>query len=1251
VRITNEHRTVGAMLSNMVCRFQERYHNGASLHEHTISVCFQGHAGQSFAAFLTKGIAFELEGDANDGCCKGLSGGRVVAYPPRSAGLVPHENILVGNAALYGATGGQAFFSGVASERFCIRNSGAVAVVEGVGDHGCEYMTRGLVLILGKTGKNFAAGMSGGIAFVLDLNTQNVNMQTVFVEPVTGEDLRTIRTLIEEHIGLTDSHIGKELLDEKPGVLARRFFRIFPKEYKKVLKEAIVEHIKVGSKVAAKILDEFDRMRNPLPNKRTELFSSSYLAPLKSKDGYSHQGVPRKVVIGIGLPIGGPLREVGGVGVVKKPSMNMDTARALGLGTVTENRLMLANVNDSFLADEPHDPTSSFRMGYSLWRMQQDPSAPAPRKVKLSTLDREMLLNGPKWRKVESKLRGESTPTTASSADSVEDSTNEAENTEGGETPASAVVGEILPHSGSAPDIAAVGGAASSDISPEMKAKSLKKKRKDSAASSSTASADGTSAIVPLIVAPPKKQYLQIISDVEDVMASAHLRETAVTLPTKRKGFHLYQRKTPGYRHPKDRLLDSEEIYAGGKTTASTRALNLVRTQASRCMNCGTPTCQFPNQGGGGCPLANRIPVWNSLVHEDDWKRALERLLDTNNFPEFTGTTCPAPCEEACVLGINEGPVTIKSIENAIIDKGFQMGWVTPKQPVYRTKKKVAIVGSGPCGLAAAQQLNRAGHQVTVLEREDQFGGLLFYGIPNMKLEKRKVVRRIELMRQEGITFIANVNVGTTVNFDLPTICSNYDAILFSTGAAAARKLDRSLKGHDLGNIAQAMDFLTDDQRYNYTLSGISTVSSSGVVINQNRYSLTPHGSNTDLGMSLSMAARTDSENNLADRGKIERAFDCADKDVVVIGGGDTAVDVIGTAIRQGAKSVTQFSRRPPASEQRPAHTPWPSWADVTRTDYAHEEYIAATGSDPRAYCVKTREFIAEKSGKNVCKVRVLQEIMNSDGKRTGQEVEKDYPADYVFLAIGFMGAEKIANPTLSLRPNSLFEQTLSASGPNQTIGGGVLSGILSPSTPSSAADAKNNASGITSDGKPASANRPVFDQVEQDGYFLGANVFFAGDCRRGASLVVTAIAEGRDVANRIDEYLLAKDMVRGNAEENLFNRGLSALPRCIPLAQNPALYTRADVLESNEQSYRKKRKMKKPQISEGFERGFVQADDGVTTPPAGTTAVVVEKEKNYYVLVERTGWCRGKTTTDASEHRRRSAVADTAGVAARRGS
>merc|ERR1712194_160353 len=472
---------------------------------------------------------------------------------------------------------------------------------------------------------------------------------------------------------------------------------------------------------------------------------------------------------------------------------------------------------------------------------------------------------------------------------------------------------------------------------------------------------------------------------------------------------------------------------------------------------------------------------WNTLVSEGEWKRALERLLDTNNFPEFTGTTCPAPCEEACVLGINESAVSIKSIENAIIERGFAEGWLQPKLPLSRSGFRVAVVGSGPTGLAAAQQLNRAGHIVHVYEKSDMIGGLLMYGIPNMKLAKEKVERRVNLLKKEGIQFFVNSNIGDSEA--VRKLSENeYNAVLFATGAQMARKSE--VPGSQLGGVIQAMDFLTETQK-----------------------------------------AMASSAPALADK------WDCENKHVVVIGGGDTSVDCIGIALRQNARSVTQFSRRGKAPEQKRTRTLWPAWDDTYRSDYAQEEFSRISGGkDVRAYGMRVAAF--EGAQKRVKKVR--------------SECGQIFDADVVILAMGFTGSEKIP-----LDPYWASENAIS-----------VPSKIFSRLCESSVEDYTE-------------------ENVEEnlDSYHLGRNIFYAGDCRRGASLVVTAIAEGRDVANRIDEFLLA------GAQH-------SALPRCIPISQNPSLFSVSRELDhepvhNNHNMMIRKRQKRLMPLSEGFERGL----------------------------------------------------------------
>jgi NAD(P)H-dependent glutamate synthase small subunit len=474
-------------------------------------------------------------------------------------------------------------------------------------------------------------------------------------------------------------------------------------------------------------------------------------------------------------------------------------------------------------------------------------------------------------------------------------------------------------------------------------------------------------------------------------------------------GFMEYPKKSVPYRDALVRLGDFNEIF----TPAIEEKL---REQGARCMDCGVPFCQSDS----GCPVDNLIPEWNDLVYRGQWREALDRLHKTNNFPEFTGRTCPAPCEGACVLGITDPAVTIKNIENAIIDRGFAEGWVHAHVPERRTGKRVAIVGSGPAGLAAAEQLNKVGHSVTVYERADRIGGLLMYGIPNMKLDKGVVDRRVDLLRAAGIEFVTNADVGKGT--DANDLREKYDALLLATGATNPRDLDtpgRSLKG-----IHFAMEFLTANTR--------SLLNS-----------------------------------NLTDGNYIS----AKDKNVVVIGGGDTGADCIGTALRHGCKSLTNLE----LLDQPPAHrapdNPWPMWPKILRTDYAHEESIARDGADPRSYAITTKQFVDAGNGTvgRVKTVRVKWKRTQSQPKmsvvaRSGEEFE----ADLVLLAMGFLG------------PEAYLAQAL----------------------------------GITLDARSNYAAKHGDFQTNVPG------VYAAGDCRRGQSLVVWAINEGRGAARAVDTYL-----------------------------------------------------------------------------------------------------------------------------------
>ena len=477
-------------------------------------------------------------------------------------------------------------------------------------------------------------------------------------------------------------------------------------------------------------------------------------------------------------------------------------------------------------------------------------------------------------------------------------------------------------------------------------------------------------------------------------------------------GFKEFDRKKVSWRLPIVRLMDYNEIYTDPDESQ-------LKQQGARCMDCGVPFCMSTT----GCPVDNLIPEWNDLVYNGRWKEALDRLHQTNNFPEFTGRVCPAPCEGACVLGITNLPVTIKNIECTIIDRGFAEGWVVAKPPKLRTGKNVAIIGSGPAGLAAADQLNKAGHTVTVYERADRIGGLLTYGIPNMKLEKDVVQRRLDLMEQEGVVFITNANVGKDV--DPKQLRTENHAIILATGATRPR--DLPIPGRELNGVHFAMEFL---------------------------------------------AANTSS---LLDSKHENGKFISAEgKKVVVIGGGDTGCDCIGTSLRHGCSKLVNFELLDPPPEGRAETNPWPQWPRVFRTDYGHEEAAEKFGSDPRTYCILSKEFVDDGKG-NVKAIKTVRvEWGLKDGRMQMMEKEGSeelIEADLVLLAMGFLGPEEYVGNVLGI------EQ-----------------------------DARSNFK--AAHGK-YETNEP--------------GVFAAGDCRRGQSLVVWAINEGRGVARCVDQYLMGE--------------------------------------------------------------------------------------------------------------------------------
>ena len=799
--INNLNRSMATILSNemaKVCGEDATPFGPSPNKESTISFKVTGNAGQSFGAFMASGVSLELAGDTNDYCGKGLCGGTITVYPPPAAPITANQNIIVGNVCLYGATGGKLFAAGIAAERFCVRNSGAIAVCEGCGDHGAEYMTGGRLVVLGNTGINFAAGMSGGRAYVYDVDGDFMKKACQEADPekeygaVYPEFADELREIVAEHFARTKSEVAKALLADWATAL-KKFVQVFPLDFKKAL-----------------------------------------ASPPKD-DGVAELTADQKEAVGI-------------------------------------------------------NPT------------------------------------------------------------------------------------------------------------PELKPKAV---------------------------------------DLEDMGKPA--RPIKVEKPVKKRGFIEYERGAAAYRDVTERSKDFEEIYTPideGRLT----------TQGARCMDCGVPFC---HQKETGCPLGNKIPEWNELVYLGRWKQALERLLMTNNFPEFTGRVCPAPCEGACVLGIIENPVTIKNIECAIIDKAFEEGWIVPNPPTTRTGKKVAIIGSGPAGMAAADQLNKAGHLVTVFERADRIGGLMMYGVPNMKADKEQVVqRRVDLMAKEGVVFktgqagnvggkphplpVKDIMPGTEAPPSAKDLVDQFDAVLVSTGATNAR--DLPVPGRELKGVHLAMEFL-----------------------HANTKSLLDSGKVDSSWMSSNNRQRIDAKG----------------KKVVVIGGGDTGNDCIGTSVRHGATSVVNFELLPKPPQARADNNPWPQWPKIYRVDYGHSESEKAFGKDPREFLITTKKFVGDADGNLTAVVtKRVEWTKNAQGAFIPQEVEgseQTFECDLCFLAMGFLGPEK-----------TIIDELQLAQDPRSNIKGDF--GVHTTSAP---------------------------------------KVFAAGDCRRGQSLVVWAIREGRESAREIDRFLM----------------------------------------------------------------------------------------------------------------------------------
>ena len=488
----------------------------------------------------------------------------------------------------------------------------------------------------------------------------------------------------------------------------------------------------------------------------------------------------------------------------------------------------------------------------------------------------------------------------------------------------------------------------------------------------------------------------------------------------KASGFMEYDREANNWVAPLERIKNFDEF----KTP---KPLADRQVQAARCMNCGVPFCQSGEQFGGmysGCPLHNLIPEWNDEIYHGDMKEAYERLKKTNNFPEFTGRVCPALCEAACTCGLNGEAVTCHDNELSIIEEAFEKGYIQPAEIKIRSEKKVAVIGAGPAGLAAADQLNKRGHNVTVFERDEFPGGLLMYGIPNMKLDKKIVKRRINLMKEEGVEFKCGVNVGSKdSDVSIKSLKNEFDAIIIATGAKKAR--DLNVPGRDASGVYFAVDFLANATRKVVDKKSKDFVSAAG-------------------------------------------------KNVVIVGGGDTGNDCVGTCIRHGCKSVTQLEMMPKMPDTRLDSNPWPQWPKVCKTDYGQQEAIAVFGHDPRIYQTTVKEMIKDKSGKlKAIKIVSLEFVKNEEtGRMDMKEVkgsEKEIKCELLLIAAGFLGTEQYVLDAFDLEK-----------------------------------DARGNVAATDSDYKTSVPG-----------------IFAAGDCRRGQSLVVWGIKEGRSCAAEVDKFLV----------------------------------------------------------------------------------------------------------------------------------
>ncbi|GAW82883.1 NAD(P)H-dependent glutamate synthase [Plasmodium gonderi] len=1165
--IKNTDRAVGAMLSyHIIQKYGE-----PGLPMDTIKVKFRGTGGLSFGVFLTSGVNFELEGDANDFVGKGLSGGIISVHFPKTSLFINdcQKNMIAGNSVLYGATKGRAFFAGRAGERFAVRNSGAIAVVEGVGCHGCEYMTKGIVVVLGEIGCNFAAGMSGGIAYVLDINKKNVNHQMVDLKVCkTMDEKMTLEKLLHEHYERTNSYTAKMLLQNLDENL-QRFTKIIPRDIKRVLTEACIEFVKTGNEEAAAILDDWASLLKNVDQPENMYKKAMQFFTTISDD---ISGLPKTLA----------LRNVDGL-IIYDILQDNHSRKLLTVKNYTHD-LNMVQENENHQGHAKKKKIFDFerfihnleicRKNNRKWRrFSEIPfkcSAfddfknifPKILDEKSKEMIKKYILNEKYLLDLHLKsLNSNTFIDSLIMRDEGEDYMNMTQN-------------QISPNAYSLKNFLYANEKSETNTKDDQQNVKIPERGNNLPVSTASAhsitcasvsSVDqrecrkveeictGSVSAVTNCASSPSKDMRPIVTKivthtqgsyegeiVDSNIPNMNLAKPFLAVnPNKVTGFKEYERLSHPLKDISSRVLDYSEIIVpiNGKSKLHNQ---LLKTQASRCVDCGTPTCHYPNSSGGGCPLGNRIFDWNNLIYENEWKKALERLLDTNNFPEITGRVCPAPCEDACVLSINEKPVSIKFIELSIIECGFLKKWIQPIIPHNRTGKKVAIVGSGPAGLTAAQQLNKAGHEVSIFEKDEYFGGLLMNGIPNVRLDKKIIERRLIIMRKEGIIMKNNTNIGTDIT--LSELATNFDAVLLSTGYKIPRKLN--IPGSHLNNIYFAMDFLTTCQK------------------------------------SLMKSDLTD-----------DNYIDVSEKHVIILGGGKTAVDCISLAIRMGAASVLQFTRQdiPPMNSTESA---WPGLKHIFKVEYSHDEAIIIQGRDPREFCVRSIEFISSsKDPKRVSGIRAIKVklrktpkaemrkpllLRTTSAKSTGASVvTSSTTVSTIPSNNGILSKLESKKQVPKLAKKKCQKNVIRSTGAvavvaaaetaeNEAPGGENTTAMTTRKSTSSHSSSPGGAKGIiknyqTSKEQKEYTDIPFTERIykadvvilalgfsktddsiwENDSIKVELNnnnciktknrtyqtnykkIFACGDCRVGPSTVVQAIADGRDVAAKIDEFLM----------------------------------------------------------------------------------------------------------------------------------